>query len=147
MYGVKILCAISKVPFEISHKILSPYTAKYAFYEVLEIWGIMISYRFDILSLSETAPGLLLAVLLPACLAESHRDWGTPRMQCIMVAQEFPPFFKGHWQSPCTALKAGKLVLCKETVKQFRAIIGTPVWHVCTPRGTGKWHQKGTRLQ
>ena len=36
-YGFKILREISKVPFEISHKILNPYTAKYAFYEVLKI--------------------------------------------------------------------------------------------------------------
>ena len=27
MYGFKILCEISKVPFEISQKILNPYTA------------------------------------------------------------------------------------------------------------------------
>ena len=39
----KILCEISKVPFEISHKILNSYTAKYAFYEVLKIWRLMIS--------------------------------------------------------------------------------------------------------
>ena len=31
MYGFIILCEIPKVPFEISHKILNPYTAKYAF--------------------------------------------------------------------------------------------------------------------
>ena len=31
VYGFKILCEISKVPFEISHKILNPYTAKYEF--------------------------------------------------------------------------------------------------------------------
>ena len=31
VYGFKILCEISKVPFEISHKILNAYTAKYAF--------------------------------------------------------------------------------------------------------------------
>ena len=37
VYGFKILIEISKVPFEISHKILEPYTAKYAFYEVLKI--------------------------------------------------------------------------------------------------------------
>ena len=36
VYGFKILCEISKVPFEISHKILNPYTAKYEFYEVLK---------------------------------------------------------------------------------------------------------------
>ena len=32
-----------KGAFEISHKILNPYTAKYAFYEVLKIWRLMIS--------------------------------------------------------------------------------------------------------
>ena len=42
VYGFKILCEISKVPFEITHKILSSYTAKYAFYEVLKIWRLMI---------------------------------------------------------------------------------------------------------
>ena len=53
MYGFKILCEISKVPFEISHKILNPYTAKYVFYEVLRI---MISWSYDILIFSETGP-------------------------------------------------------------------------------------------
>ena len=42
-YGFKILCEISKVPFEISHKILNPYTAKCEFYEVLKIWRLMMS--------------------------------------------------------------------------------------------------------
>ena len=37
MYGFKILFEFSKVPFEISHKILNPYTTKYAFSEVLKI--------------------------------------------------------------------------------------------------------------
>ena len=32
MYGFKILYEISKGTFEISHKVLNPYTAKYAFY-------------------------------------------------------------------------------------------------------------------
>ena len=32
MYGFKRLCEISKGTFENSHKILNPYTAKYAFY-------------------------------------------------------------------------------------------------------------------
>ena len=36
MYGFKIVCEISKGTFEISHKILNPYTVKYAFYEVLK---------------------------------------------------------------------------------------------------------------
>ena len=34
-YGFKILREISKDTFEISHKILAPRTAKYAFYKVL----------------------------------------------------------------------------------------------------------------
>ena len=34
VYGLKILCEPSKMPFEISTKIFNPYTAKYAFYEV-----------------------------------------------------------------------------------------------------------------
>ena len=43
VYGFKILCDISKDTFEISRKIFNPYTAKYAFYEMLKIWWIMIS--------------------------------------------------------------------------------------------------------
>ena len=43
LYGFKILGEISKGAFEISHKILNPYTAKYAFYETLNIRWIMIS--------------------------------------------------------------------------------------------------------
>ena len=42
MYEFKILWEISKVPFEISHKIWKPYFTKCAFYEVLNIWRIMI---------------------------------------------------------------------------------------------------------
>ena len=47
MYGFKILYEISKGTFEISHKILNPYTAKYAFYrfqflrvsyDIFELW-------------------------------------------------------------------------------------------------------------
>ena len=41
---------------------------------------------------------------------------------------EFPLFFEGHWQSPCTALMAGKclpLGLCKGTVKESRLLH----WH------------------
>ena len=37
---------------------------------------------------------------------------------------EFPPFLRGHWQSPCTALTTGKclsLGLCKKTVKEFNS--------------------------
>ena len=34
---------ISKVPFEISHKILNPYTTKYASYQMLKSWRLVIS--------------------------------------------------------------------------------------------------------
>ena len=43
MYGFKVLCEISKGTFEITHKILNPYTANYAFYVVLKIWQLTIS--------------------------------------------------------------------------------------------------------
>ena len=59
MYGFKILCEISKVPFEISHRNLNTYTAKYAFYEALKNRRLMISSNYDILSLSETGPRAL----------------------------------------------------------------------------------------
>ena len=54
MYEFKILFEISKVAFESSHKILNPYTAKYAFYDVLKKWRLMISY--DVLGPSEMGP-------------------------------------------------------------------------------------------
>ena len=56
MYGFKILREISKVPFEISHKILIPYTTKDAFYEVYKALRLMISLSYDTLSLRETGP-------------------------------------------------------------------------------------------
>ena len=37
VYGFKILCEISKVAFEISHKISNLYTVKKAFYKVLKV--------------------------------------------------------------------------------------------------------------
>ena len=43
VYSFNISCEMSKVPFEISHTILSPYMAKHAFHDVLEVWRIMIS--------------------------------------------------------------------------------------------------------
>ena len=53
MYGFKILCEISKPPFEISHKILNPYTAQYAFYVLnFDEWWYFKTH--DIISLSET---------------------------------------------------------------------------------------------
>ena len=36
MYGLDILCGISKVPFEIPHKISYPYTERYNFYAILK---------------------------------------------------------------------------------------------------------------
>ena len=44
MYGPKILHEISIMPFEISHQILNPYTAKYAFYEVLTFFFYNLRY-------------------------------------------------------------------------------------------------------
>ena len=47
VYGFKILCEIWKGTIEISHKILNPYTTKYAFYclvfshvsyDIFELW-------------------------------------------------------------------------------------------------------------
>ena len=37
MYGWDILCGISKVPFEIPHKISYPYIERYVFYSQVEI--------------------------------------------------------------------------------------------------------------
>ena len=34
---------ISKAPLEISHKMLNPYTSKYAFYTMFKFWRITIS--------------------------------------------------------------------------------------------------------
>ena len=36
MYGLDILCGISKVPFEIPHKISYPYIERYNVYEILK---------------------------------------------------------------------------------------------------------------
>ena len=43
MYMFNILGEIFKVFFEILHKILNPYIAKYAFHDVVNIWQLMIS--------------------------------------------------------------------------------------------------------
>ena len=37
MYGKDILCGISKVPFEIPHKIFYPYIERWRFYTILNI--------------------------------------------------------------------------------------------------------------
>ena len=36
MYGLDILCGISKVPFEILHKMFFPYTERYDSYTTLQ---------------------------------------------------------------------------------------------------------------
>ena len=60
----------------------------------------------------------------PFCDCSSKYRLRLPRSQWIMGLYdcwEFPLFFRGRWQSPCTAQTAGKclsLGLCKETVKQ-----------------------------
>ena len=67
--------------------------------------------------------GLQWAGISPLWLAGLNIGWDY-KTQWIVGSQnqyEFPPFFKCHWQSPSTALKAGKwlpLGLCKETVKE-----------------------------
>ena len=47
MHILWCMCSkMKKEPFEISHNILNPYTTTYAFYDVLKIWRIMISYSY-----------------------------------------------------------------------------------------------------
>ena len=49
VYGLKILCEISKGTFEISYKILNPYTKKYAFYCLLILpvsYDIFVLWRY-----------------------------------------------------------------------------------------------------
>ena len=41
MYGQDILCGISKVPFEIPHKISYPYIERYVFYTTLKFWELL----------------------------------------------------------------------------------------------------------
>ena len=83
MYGFKILCEISKMSFAISHNILNPYTAKYAFYEVLYIWQFMISSSNDILSLSDTGHRLLLGHLQVGLGVLSVRNQSPAPIMCI----------------------------------------------------------------
>ena len=84
-----------------------------------------------------------------------------PQSQCILGSHdqcEFPPFFKGHWQSPSTAITAGKclpLGLCKETVKESTGVYSmvTAGWWMsgkygcvmdivlCKDNTTTHWHR------
>ena len=56
---------------------------------------------------------------------------GLPHLQWIVNSHdwwEFPLFFRGHWQSSCTAPSAGNcllLGLCKGTVKESRSDHGS----------------------
>ena len=57
--------------------------------------------------------------LVSQCILSSSHDWW-----------EFPPFFKAHWQSPCTPLTAGKrlqLGLCKEIMKESKPCQSPPL--------------------
>ena len=72
-YGFKILCEISKVPFEISHKILNPYGVL----KFQDLW-----YLYDILSLSETVPWCTKWGFIPAKvtldISRSPIQYGVP---------------------------------------------------------------------
>ena len=65
-------------------------------------------------------------LVLPAInLVGSNIDWGLLLMHWILYwlagLMRISTICKGHWQSPCIALKAGKYLpsgLCKETVKE-----------------------------
>ena len=60
----------------------------------------------------------------PFVIGWSKSRLGLPQLQWIVGScdqWEFPPFFRGHWQFPCTALTAGNclpLGLCKGNVKE-----------------------------
>ena len=57
--------------------------------------------------------------------------------------RKFPPLFRGHWQSPCTALTAGKclpLGLCRQTVKEARCYIA----QIIDVSWKWKWYAAGT---
>ena len=49
MYGFKILCEISKIPFEISHRILNPYTIEYVFYKVSKVNNSFMCHPYEVI--------------------------------------------------------------------------------------------------
>ena len=71
---------------------------------------------------------------------------GLPKTQSIGISchwWEFPLFFRGRWQSPYTALMAGKclpLGLCKETVK------ASPSWPMHTTMMVAEHEEKYTHF-
>ena len=71
---------------------------------------------------------VLTACCQPFVIGWSKYRLGLPQSQWIVGLGhrwEFPLFFRGQWQSPCTALMTAilfLLVLCKETVKQTTSI-------------------------
>ena len=81
----------------------------------------------------------MACIWLESCFAIGWTKYrlGKSQLQCILGSHgqwEFPQFFKGHWQSPCTALTAGKclpLGPCKKTVKESTLIrwYRTPLNH------------------
>ena len=81
-------------------------------------------------------------------IGRSKYRLGLPQSQWMMDFRswwEFLPFFTGHWQSPCTALTAGRCLpfgLCKETVEESRYTR----WHTVSPQG-GAWHAESDILR
>ena len=85
MYGFKILCEISKGTFEISHKILNPYTATYAFhcFSFFCVW-VTTSFNCDIISLSETGPWIAMSRQKYLVL---HNYWNSYRIMNVLQWQ------------------------------------------------------------
>ena len=65
-----ILSEMSKVTFEISHKIVILYTAKYEFYKVCIFAWFTISLNRDVISLSETAACFITHISFLVCLCD-----------------------------------------------------------------------------
>ena len=55
MYGQDILRGISKVPFEIPHKISCPYIERYVFYTEVKFHGKELLSVFEMVPLGDTA--------------------------------------------------------------------------------------------
>ena len=50
MYGFKMSCEISRGTFDIAYEILNQYTEKCAYYDVLNVWRIIIYDIFTVMS-------------------------------------------------------------------------------------------------
>ena len=94
MYGFKILSEISKGTFEISHKFLNLYTAKYAFYY---LQFLHLSYDIldcDVISLSETGPWYGFKMV-----GEILRDITISKLQKIARMLDWNRQWNGCWLS------------------------------------------------